>query len=44
MTDRQVIVLSGIIPVLPGVTACRGLYQLASARDMVDGLVTISLA
>ena len=43
-TDRHVIVLSGIIPLLPGLTAYRGFYQLASAQDVVDGLVTITLA
>ncbi|MET1005365.1 MAG: threonine/serine exporter family protein [Propionibacteriaceae bacterium] len=42
--DRHVIVLSGIIPLLPGLTAYRGFYQLASAQDVVDGLVTIVLA
>jgi uncharacterized membrane protein YjjB (DUF3815 family) len=43
---RQVIVLSGIIPLLPGLTAYRGFYQLASAQpqDVVNGLVTITLA
>lgn len=44
MTDRQVIVLSGIIPLLPELTVYRGFYQLASAKDVVDGLVTITLA
>jgi uncharacterized membrane protein YjjB (DUF3815 family) len=39
----QVIILSGIIPLLPGLTAYRGFYQLA-ARGVVDGLVTIMLA
>ena len=43
-TSRHVIVLSGIIPLLPGLTAYRGFYQLASAQDVVDGLVTITLA
>ena len=43
-TDRHVIVLSGIIPLLPGLTAYRGFYQLASAKDVLDGLVTITLA
>ena len=33
-TDRHVIVLSGIIPLLPGLTAYRGFYQLASAQDV----------
>jgi uncharacterized membrane protein YjjP (DUF1212 family) len=42
--DRHVIVLSGIIPLLPGLTAYRGFYQLASAEDVVDGLVTTMLA
>ncbi len=43
---RHVIILSGIIPLLPGLTAYRGFYQLASAQpqDVVDGLVTITLA
>ena len=43
-TDRHVIVLSGIIPLLPGLTAYRGFYLLASAQDVVDGLVAITLA
>lgn len=43
-TDRHVIVLSGIIPLLPGLTAYQGFYQLASAQEVVDGLVTITLA
>ncbi len=43
-TERHVIVLSGIIPLLPGLTAYRGFYQLASAQDVIDGLVTITLA
>ena len=43
-TDRHVIILSGIIPLLPGLTAYRGFYQLASGTDVVDGLVTITLA
>ncbi len=43
-TDRHVIVLSGIIPLLPGLTAYRGFYQLASGQDVLDGLVTITLA
>jgi uncharacterized membrane protein YjjP (DUF1212 family) len=42
--DRHVIVLSGIIPLLPGLTAYRGFYQLASAENVVDGLVTSVLA
>ena len=41
---RHVIILAGIIPLLPGLTAYRGFYQLASARDVVDGLVTVTLA
>jgi len=43
-TGRHLIVLSGIIPLLPGLTAYRGFYELASAQDVVDGLVTITLA
>ena len=43
-TDRHVIVLSGIIPLLPGLTAYRGFFQLASAKDVIDGLVTTTLA
>lgn len=43
-TDRHVIVLSGIIPLLPGLTAYRGFYQLASGKEVVDGLVTTTLA
>jgi uncharacterized membrane protein YjjB (DUF3815 family) len=39
----HVIILSGIIPLLPGLTAYRGFYQLA-AQNVVDGLVTIMLA
>ena len=44
--DRHVIVLSGIIPLLPGLTAYRGFYQLAASRPQYisDGLVTITLA
>ncbi len=43
---RLVVVLSGITPLLPGLTAYRGFYQLASgqAQDVVDGLVTVTLA
>ncbi len=43
---RQVIILSGIIPLLPGLTAYRGFYLLASARaqDVVNGLVAVTLA
>ncbi len=43
-TDRHVIILSGIVPLLPGLTAYRGFYQLASATDVVEGLVTVTLA
>jgi uncharacterized membrane protein YjjP (DUF1212 family) len=39
----QVIVLSGIIPLLPGLTAYRAFYQLAT-QEVVDGLVTMTLA
>jgi uncharacterized membrane protein YjjP (DUF1212 family) len=39
----HVIILSGIIPLLPGLTAYRGFYQLAT-QDVVDGLITITLA
>ena len=42
--DRHVIILSGIIPLLPGLTAYRGFYQLASMEEVVDGLGTITLA
>jgi uncharacterized membrane protein YjjP (DUF1212 family) len=41
--DSHVIILAGIIPLLPGLTAYRGFYQLAT-QDVVDGLVTITLA
>ncbi|MGD9527167.1 threonine/serine ThrE exporter family protein [Pseudonocardia sp.] len=43
---RHVIILSGIIPLLPGLAAYRGFYQLASAQaeDAANGLVTITLA
>jgi uncharacterized membrane protein YjjP (DUF1212 family)/uncharacterized membrane protein YjjB (DUF3815 family) len=43
---RQVIILSGIIPLLPGLTAYRGFYLLASAnaQDVADGLVAVTLA
>ena len=43
---RQVIILSGIIPLLPGLTAYRGFYLLASAQaqDVVNGLVAVTLA
>ena len=39
----HVIILSGIIPLLPGLTAYRGFYQLA-AGNVVDGLATVTLA
>jgi uncharacterized membrane protein YjjP (DUF1212 family) len=39
----HVIIRSGIIPLLPGLTAYRGFYQLAT-QDVVDGLVTITRA
>jgi uncharacterized membrane protein YjjP (DUF1212 family) len=39
----HVIILSGIIPLLPGLTAYRGFYQLAAGND-VDGLATMTLA
>jgi uncharacterized membrane protein YjjP (DUF1212 family) len=39
----HVIILSGIIPLLPGLTAYRGFYQLAT-QDVVNGLVTVTLA
>lgn len=42
--DRHVISLSGIIPLLPGLTAYRGFYQLATGKDVVDGLGTVTLA
>jgi len=42
-TSRHVIVLSGIIPLLPGLTTYRGFYELAT-QHVVDGLVTITLA
>jgi uncharacterized membrane protein YjjP (DUF1212 family) len=38
-----VVVLAGITPLLPGLTAYRGFYQLA-VEGVVDGLVTVSLA
>jgi len=43
---RQVIVLSGIIPLLPGLTVYRGVFLLASAQtqDVVVGLVDVTLA
>lgn len=39
----HVIILSGIIPLLPGLPAYRGFYQLA-AGNVVDGLATMTLA
>jgi uncharacterized membrane protein YjjP (DUF1212 family) len=39
----HVIILSGIIPLLPGLTAYRGFYQLAT-QVVVDGLVNVTLA
>jgi uncharacterized membrane protein YjjB (DUF3815 family) len=39
----HVIIVSGITPLLPGLTAYRGFYQLAT-QEVVDGLVTITLA
>lgn len=43
---RQVIILSGIIPLLPGLTAYRGFFLLASAQtqDVVAGMVAVTLA
>ena len=38
-----VVTLAGIIPLLPGLTAYRGFYQL-SVEGLADGLVTITLA
>lgn len=38
-----VVALAGISPLLPGLTAYRGFYQL-SVEGLADGLVTISLA
>lgn len=43
-TDRHVIVLAGIVPLLPGLTAYRGFYELASGKLVTNGLVTITLA
>lgn len=43
-TDRHVVVLAGIVPLLPGLTAYRGFYELASGRDVIDGLATVTLA
>jgi uncharacterized membrane protein YjjB (DUF3815 family) len=39
----HVITLAGIIPLLPGLTAYRGFYQLA-VEGVSDGLVTVTLA
>jgi uncharacterized membrane protein YjjP (DUF1212 family) len=39
----HVLVVAGIIPLLPGLTAYRGFYQLA-AGNVVDGLATVTLA
>jgi uncharacterized membrane protein YjjP (DUF1212 family) len=41
---RLVTIVAGITPLLPGLTAYRGFYQLASAQDVADGLGTITLA
>lgn len=41
--NAGVIVVSGIIPLLPGLTAYRGFYQLA-VQGGADGLVSVSLA
>lgn len=38
------VVLAGIVPLLPGLTAYRGFYELASGRDVIDGLATVTLA
>lgn len=38
-----VVVLAGITPLLPGLTAYRGFYQLA-VEGLADGLVTVTLA
>ena len=43
-TDRHVVALAGIVPLLPGLTAYRGFYQLASAQQAEQGLVTVTLA
>jgi uncharacterized membrane protein YjjB (DUF3815 family) len=37
-----VVALAGISPLLPGLTAYRGFYQL-SVEGLVDGLVTVTL-
>jgi uncharacterized membrane protein YjjP (DUF1212 family) len=39
----HVVALAGIIPLLPGLTAYRGFYELA-VQGVVDGLVTVLLA
>jgi uncharacterized membrane protein YjjB (DUF3815 family) len=39
----HVLVVAGIIPLLPGLTAYRGFYQLA-VGSVVDGLATMTLA
>ncbi|MEV0128512.1 threonine/serine exporter family protein [Dactylosporangium sp. NPDC050688] len=39
----QVMLLSGIIPLLPGFAIYRGFYQLAT-QHMVDGMLTLTLA
>lgn len=39
----HVITVAGIIPLLPGLTAYRGFYQLA-VEGVADGLVTVTLA
>jgi uncharacterized membrane protein YjjB (DUF3815 family) len=38
-----VVALAGIVPLLPGLTAYRGFYQLA-VEGVADGLVTVTLA
>ena len=38
-----VVTLAGISPLLPGLTAYRGFYQL-SVEGLADGLVTVTLA
>ena len=38
-----VVILAGITPLLPGLTAYRGFYQLA-VEGVADGLVTVTLA
>jgi uncharacterized membrane protein YjjB (DUF3815 family) len=39
----HVITLAGIIPLLPGLTAYRGFYELA-VEGVSDGLITVTLA